>query len=152
MKSKYRISGFRLLVYTSSYERIFIVHHWIWCSINEIVPCGVKNCVLRQTMIMIGRILEELSIIMTLEKWHKSLFTCDMLLILAILLTRHIFRSDLYNHVRCKLGIFIFDLQNKNAKLAPHNDVLLSYCKRVLGRPRWRRSNSAGFKNFDQRQ
>ena len=50
---------------------------------------GVKNCVLRQ--IMIGRILEELSIIMTLEKWHESLFTCDILLILAILLTYHFF-------------------------------------------------------------
>ena len=68
---------------------------------------GVKNFVLRQITIMIGRILEELSIIMTLEKWHKSLFTCDMLLILAILITYHLFRCDLYNHVCCKLGIFI---------------------------------------------
>ena len=68
---------------------------------------GVKNFVLRQITIMIGRILEELSIIMTLEKWHKSLFTCDMLLILAILSTYHFFRCDLYNHVRCKLGNFI---------------------------------------------
>ena len=33
---------------------------------------GVKNFVLRQITIMIGRILEELSIIMTLEKWHKA--------------------------------------------------------------------------------
>ena len=64
---------------------------------------GVKNFVLRQITIMIGR----LSIIMTLEKWHKSLFTCDMLLILAILITYHFFRCDLYNHVRRKLGIFI---------------------------------------------
>ena len=68
---------------------------------------GVKNFVLRQITIMIGRILEELSIIMTLEKWHKSLFTCDMLFILVILITYHFFRCDLYNHVRCKLGIFI---------------------------------------------
>ena len=68
---------------------------------------GVKNFVLRQITIMIGRILEELSIIMTLEKWHKSLFTCDMLLILVILITYHFFRCDLYNHMRCKLGIFI---------------------------------------------
>ena len=68
---------------------------------------GVKNFVLRQITIMIGRILEELSIIMTLEKWHKSLFTCDMLLILVILITYHFLRCDLYNHVRCKLGIFI---------------------------------------------
>ena len=68
---------------------------------------GVKNFVLRQITIMIGRILEELSIIMTLEKWHKSLFTSDMLLILVILITSHFFRCDLYNHVRCKLGIFI---------------------------------------------
>ena len=68
---------------------------------------GVKNFVLRQITIMIGRILEELSIIMTLEKWHKSLFTCDMLLILVILITYHFFRCDLYNHVRCKFGIFI---------------------------------------------
>ena len=68
---------------------------------------GVKNFVLRQITIMIGRILEELSLIMTLEKWHKSLFTCDMLLILVILITYHFFRCDLYNHVRCKLGSFI---------------------------------------------
>ena len=137
MKSKYGLSGFRFLVYTSSYVRIFTVHNWIWCSSNEIVPCWSKKlCV--KTTIMIGRILEELPIIMTLEKWHKSLFTCDMLLILVILITYHFFRCDLYNHVRCKLGIFYF--VNRN------NDVLLSYCERVLGRPRWRRSNSVGFK------
>ena len=68
---------------------------------------GVKTCMLRHITITIGRILEDLLIIVTLEKWHKSLFTCNMLLILAILITYHFFRGDLWNHVRCKLGIFI---------------------------------------------
>ena len=71
------------------------------------VLVGVKNCMLRHIRIMISLILEELSIISTLEKWHKSLFTCDMLLILAILSTYHFLRCDLYSHMSCKLGIFI---------------------------------------------
>ena len=103
---------------------------------------GIKNCNLRQIMIMIASIFEKLSITFTLEKWHKSLFICDMLLMLTILITHH-FLSSLGFLQPCTLQAWHFYFVNRNS------DAILSYCERVLGRPRWCRSNSVGFKKFE---